>query len=126
VAYTVGTETGWGTLASHWREGLWGWVGDRRPVTFRSGGHQAGFWLRTVEKVLARHPDDAELHMAAAVILHSADWDIFLPKSPYSLEIDSVTHATDPIAAKQEAEKDAYEKICDDRAQELARRATEL
>jgi len=126
VAYTVGMETGWSTLAMHWREGVWGGVGDRRPVTQRSPREQAAFWLKTVDRVLAKHPDDAELHLAAAVILHSADWEFLNVEFPNFGHVDGVSNPVPILAKEWEGKKDEYEAECQQRAQTLATRATEL
>ncbi|MHB1037469.1 MAG: hypothetical protein ACYC35_18820 [Pirellulales bacterium] len=119
------TETGFGSLAIQWRDATAGWIiGPYEPIYTREPPDQAEYWLAEVDRVLAAHPDDPQLTMGAAIVLHS-------PCDGYSLR--HVIQQITPVGAFSgwdgegiEDVEDAFENRCRNRSLELAARAARL
>lgn len=65
-------ETGWETIATTFRGAALGWTGWKHtPISNQEPPEQAEYWLREVDRILARHPESAELCMGTAWVLDS-------------------------------------------------------
>lgn len=69
-------ETGWTSLGLQWRDATVGWlVGKYQPVSEREPADQADFWLRETDRIVAAHPQNAEIAMGAALVLDTPGVD---------------------------------------------------
>jgi len=119
-------ETGWSTLAIHWRDATLGWfVGKYQPVSQREPTDQADFWLRETERIVAANPQSAEIAMGAALLLDTPGTGFvsryrkivrFAPGIEFpELDYEAIDRALDEFHAKN-----------DPQCLALASRATEL
>jgi len=105
-----------------------GTVWDLRTPAESFPDVQLDFWRSEVDRILEAHPDDAELHAAAAVML---DQPCFLFLSQLSRDVAD-TRASHPLAfssaafERHQEARTLFDEVGSAHATELIRRATEL
>lgn len=124
VWVTAKTETGWQTLGLSWYNAALGLIGrQREPIGDRDPAEQAEIWLREVDRVLAAHPDDAQIAMGAAWMLDSPG--VGFQQKHIKLELERFVYAEFDHEAIERA-SDRFEAKCAERCLKLAARATQL
>ncbi len=120
-------ETGWETLGLSSYNALLAPIGlQRKPIGDRNPAEQAEIWLCEVDRVIAAHPDDAQITMGAAWMLDSPG--LGFQQEHVKLEVHLFGRFVSPevdhegIAQAQ----DRFEAKCATHCLELAARATEL
>lgn len=119
------TETGWDVLRMQWYNATLGWLlGDYEPIGQREPTDQADYWLAETDRILAAHPDDAELAMGAA-------WVLDAPGHEFLARYVKFEDWSGTVFPKLDDDKvglavDAFEEKTAARCCELAARATEL
>lgn len=117
-------EIGGETIAATWMEALLAWFGkEPNTVVDQWPAEQADFWVAEVDRVLAAHPADAELTMAAAWLLDVPSMR-FVRKivEPPMRGIGEGRYANEVIGEKMRE----FEAGCSGRCIELATRAVTL
>ncbi|WP_146459535.1 hypothetical protein [Rubripirellula tenax] len=110
------------------RSATLGKVVDCRTQTQQFPDRQLEYWNRAIDRVLAEHPHDAELHAAAATVL-SQPCTLFA--SDVATEVAggdrfSVGDFDGDVMARIEVARDAFDASAAGRVPELIRRAIEL
>ena len=119
-------ETGWANLRLQWHDATLGWFfREYESLNVRKPSDQAEFWLRETERIVGSNPQDAEIAMGAALVLHSPANGFMFRYVNISrawpggvipcFDDEAIARATDQFHAKT-----------DRRCLELAARATEL
>jgi len=120
------TETGWQFLEEQARWATLGWFIEPEPIVHRLPPEQAKFWLARTDEVLRRYPDDAEVAMGAALMLHRPDDRYRWPKYKVGImESWGVAIVSYDVHEAEKLELE-FELLCRERCLELAERATDL
>lgn len=119
-------ETGWEVIASTFRSAAFGWTGrSQTPVSNQEPPEQAEYWLREVDRILARNPESAELCMGAAWLLDSPGTG-FYAKHITQKDLGSGIRVPDVGYEAIQTLSSRFEAECRERCLQLAKRATEL
>lgn len=119
-------EVGLESLQFQWRDATWGLLFGRRvPIASKKPIDQARLLQAEIEDVLSRHPDDAELAMAAAFLIDEPSPGF---EGSYLNPLESVYG--DVISSREEERRRqaimAFEDACHEQCNALAKKATDL
>ena len=105
-----------------------GTIFDRNTITASHPGKQLDFWSKSIDRILAENPSDAELHAAAAVLLEEPCihlWSAEIAKEVAALDSSAWGFGKGVFARIKEASA-TYDEQASKRVCELLARSTEI
>lgn len=121
-------ETGLESLQAHWRGQTIDWFAPETPLHEQLPIDQAKSWLKEVDRIVAKHQDDPEILMGAAIVLAQPCGDFvgrqFPPRESQTIEGISIRFKRDEGGI--EKARSQFEAAVSKRRAELASQACKL